>query len=82
MLPVSHFSLIIIKPPRVLDKKNKTFLNGVFPHSPEFEYMFPLLVVMCYLTHCLAKAYGYLSMVWNAIASALVIFVETKTSFP
>lgn len=42
--------------------------------------MFPLLVVVGYLTHSLSEAYGYLSVVWNAIACALAVFVETKTS--
>lgn len=48
---------------------------------PEFEYMFPLLVVIGHLTHSLTKADGYLAVVWNAIASALAVFIEAKASF-
>lgn len=43
--------------------------------------MFPLLIVGGYLTHGLSEADGYLSVVWNAVACALVVFIETKTSF-
>lgn len=50
--------------------------------SPELEYIFPLLVVISYLTHSLSEADGYLSVVWNAIASALAVFIETEASFP
>lgn len=42
--------------------------------------MFPLLIVIGYLTHSLSEADGYLSVVWNAVASALAVFIETKTS--
>lgn len=48
--------------------------------SPELEYVFPLLIVGGYLTHGLSEADGYLSVVWNAVARALVVFIETKTS--
>lgn len=43
--------------------------------------MFPLLIVVCDLTHSLSKTDGYLSMVRNAVAGALAVFIETKTSF-
>ena len=49
--------------------------------SPELEYMFPLLIAVCYLTHGLAEADGYLSMIWNSVAGTLAIFIETQTSF-
>lgn len=43
--------------------------------------MFPLLIIMGDLTHSLSEADGYLSVVRNAIASALAVFIETETSF-
>ena len=49
--------------------------------SPELEYKFPLLIVVGYLTHRLPEADGHLSVVWNAVASALAVFIETETSF-
>lgn len=49
--------------------------------SPELKDMFPLLIVMSYLTNSLSEADGYLSVVWNSVASALSVFIETKTSF-
>lgn len=49
--------------------------------SPELEYVFPFLIVMGYFTHSLSQADGNFSVVWNAVASTLAVFIETKTSF-
>lgn len=43
--------------------------------------MFPLLIVGGYLARGFSEADGYLSMERNTITSALVVFIETKTSF-
>lgn len=43
--------------------------------------MFPLLVVVGDLAHGLPEADGNLAVVWNAVARALSVFVETETSF-
>lgn len=43
--------------------------------------MFPLLIVMSYFTHSISQADGHLSVVWDAIAGTLTVFVETETSF-
>lgn len=55
--------------------------NILLSFSPELEYKFSLLIVVCYLADCLSQADGYLSVVWNATTGALAVFVETQTSF-
>ena len=49
--------------------------------SPELEYKFPLLISVGYLTHGVPEADGNLSVVRNAVASALSVFIETEASF-
>lgn len=42
--------------------------------------MFPLFVVVGYFTHGLLQAEGHLSVVRDATADTLVVFVETEVS--
>lgn len=43
--------------------------------------MFPLLIVTGDFTHSLSETDGHLTVIWNAVASAFAVFIETKASF-
>lgn len=54
------------------------------PHRcpPQFEDVFPLLVVAGDLAGGLAQADGHLAVVRDAAAGALAVLVEAQASFP
>lgn len=51
-------------------------------HPPEFEDVFPLLVVAGDLAGGLAQADGHLAVIRDAAAGALAVLVEAQAAFP
>lgn len=55
-------------------------MSSLISFSPKFKYIFPLLVVMGYLTDSLIEADGNFPMVGDSIRGTLVVLIEAHTS--